>query len=77
MEKGLAYKVEVFYENYCVRCSNDKVLFISKGELYDQLNWINNNYSLYKFIDENVEVSETLTVSYIIYFSYSKFVNIV
>jgi len=50
---------------------------ITKGELYDQLNWIKNNYNLYKFINENVKVSETLTVSYIIYFSYEKFVIIV
>jgi len=77
MEKGLAYKVEVFYDNYCVRCSNNKVLFVTKGELYDQLNWIKNNYSLYKFINENVKLSETLKVIYIIYFSYSKFVIIV
>jgi len=50
---------------------------ISNGEFYDQLEWIKNNYSLYKFINENVKLSETLTVSYIIYFSYGKFVIIV
>jgi len=77
MEKGLAYKVEVFYDNYCLRCSNNKVLFVTKGELYDQLQCIENNYSLYNFINENVKISENLTVSYIIYFSYGKFVIIV
>jgi len=50
---------------------------ITNGELYDQLEWIKNDYSLYTFINENVKVSETLTVSYIIYFSYGKFVIIV
>jgi len=40
MEKGLAYKVECFYDNYCVRVSNDKILFINKGELFDQLETI-------------------------------------
>jgi len=77
MEEGLAYKVECFYDNYCVRCSDNKVLFVTKGELYDQLEWIKNNYQLYKFIDENVKLSETLTVSYIIYFSHGKYVIIV
>jgi len=77
MEKGLAYKVECFYNNYCVRDSNDKMRIITKGELYNQLEWIRNNYNLYKFINENVKISETLTVSYIIYFSYGKFVIIV
>jgi len=50
---------------------------ITKGELYDQLNWIKNNYNLYKFINENVKLSETLPVSYILYFSYGKCVIIV
>jgi len=77
MEKGLAYKVECFYDNYCVRDSNDKMTIITKGELYDILNKIKKDYSLYKFINENVKISETLTVSYIIYFSYGKFVIIV
>jgi len=77
MEEGLAYKVECFYDNYCVRDSNDKVLFISKGDLYNQLEYIKRNYSLYKFIHENVEISEKLTLSYVIYFSYGKFVIIV
>jgi len=77
MEEGLAYKVECFYNNYCVRDSNDKMRIITNGELYDQLEWIKNNYSLYKFINESVKTSETLTVSYIIYFSYGKFVIIV
>jgi len=77
MEEGLAYKVECFYNNYCVRDSNDKMRIITTGELYDQLEWIKNNYSLYKFLEENVKISETLTVSYIIYFSYGKFVIIV
>jgi len=39
---------------------------ITKGELYDQLEWLNNNYNLNKFINENVKLSETLTASYII-----------
>jgi len=43
MEKGLAYKVECFYNNYCVRDSNDKMKIISKGKLYDQLELIKNN----------------------------------
>jgi len=77
MEKGLAYKVECFYNNYCLRDSNDRMTIITKGELYDQLEWIKNNYNLYKFINENVKLSETLTVSYVIYFSYGKFVIIV
>jgi len=77
MEEGLAYKVEYFYNNFCVKDSNDKMKIITKGELYDQLNSVKNNYSLYKFINENVKISETLTVSYIIYFSYGKFVIIV
>jgi len=77
MEEGLAYKVECFYNNYCVRDSNDRMTIVTKGELYDQLEWIKRDYSLYKFINENVKISETLTVSYIIYFSYGKFVIIV
>jgi len=77
MEEGLAYKVECFYNNYCVRDSYDRMKIITNGELYDQLQWIKNNYSLYKFINENVKTSETLTVSYIIYFSYGKYVIIV
>jgi len=72
MEKGLAYKFETFYDNYCVRSSNDKVIFVNKGELYDQLECIKMNYSLYKFINENVKISDELTASYIIYFSYGK-----
>jgi len=77
MEEGLANKVECFYNNYCIRDSNDKIRIITNGELYDQLEWVKNNYSLYKFKNENVKISETLTVSYIIYFSYGKFVIIV
>jgi len=77
MEEGLAYEVECFYDNHCVRDSHDRIKIITNGELYDQLEWIKNNYSLYKFINENVKISETLTVSYIIYFSYGKFVIIV
>jgi len=49
MEKGLAYKVKCFYNNYCVRCSDNKTLFVTKGELYDQLEWVRGNYSLNKF----------------------------
>jgi len=59
MEEGLPYKVEVFYDNYCVRSSDNTVLFITKGELYDQLQCIKINYNLYKFIDGNVQISET------------------
>jgi len=77
MEKGLAYKVETFYDNYCVRVSNDKVIFVNKGELYDQLEKIKINYSLYNFINENVKISDELVASWIIYFSYGKFVIIV
>jgi len=33
MEEGLPYKVEVFYDNYCIRCSNNKVLFVTKGDM--------------------------------------------
>jgi len=77
MEMGLVYKVETFYDNYCVRASNDKVIFVNKGELYDQLEWIKTNYNLYKFINENVRISEELVASYVIYFSYGKFVIIV
>jgi len=77
MEKGLAYKVECFYDNYCVRDSNDKVLFVSKGELYDQLDKIKRDYSLYNFINKDVKISDELVASYVIYFSYEKFVIIV
>jgi len=63
MEKGLAYKVETFYDNYCVRSSNDKVIYVNKGELYDQLEKIKMNYNLYKFINENVKISDELTAS--------------
>jgi len=77
MEEGLAYKVECFYNNYCVRDCHDRMRIITNGELCDQLEWIKNNYRLYKFINENVKISETLTVGYIIYFSYGKFVIIV
>jgi len=77
MEEGLAYKVECFYNNYCVRDSHDRMEIITNGEFYDQLEWIKNNYSLYKCINENVKISETLTVSYNIYFSFGKFVIIV
>jgi len=77
MEEGLAYKVECFYNNYCVRDNHDRIKIITKGEFYDQLEWMKNNFCFYKFINENVKISETLTVSYIIYFSYGKFVIIV
>jgi len=77
MEEGLAYKVECFYDNFCVRDSNVRMKIITKGELFDQLQCMKNNYNLYKFINENVKISETITVSYIIYFSYGKFVIIV
>jgi len=77
MEKGLAYKVGMFYDNYCVRVSNDEVIFVSKGELYDQLEKIKMDYRLYNFINENVRISDELVASYVIYFSYSKFVIIV
>jgi len=77
MEKGLAYKVECFYDNYCVRDSNDMVSFITKGELYDILNKIKKDYSLYRFINKSVRVSEELVLDYVIYFSYGKFVIIV
>jgi len=77
MEEGLAYKVKCFYNNYYVRDSHDRMKIITNGDFYDQLKWVKNNYSLYKFINENVKISETLTVSYIIYFSYGKFVIIV
>jgi len=55
MEKGLAYKVECFYNNFCVRDSNDKMKIITEGELYDQIEWMKINYSWYKFINENVK----------------------
>jgi len=64
MEKGLAYKVECFYDNdnfydnYCVRDSNDKMRIISEGELYNILNTIRRDYSLYKFINKIVKVSD-------------------
>jgi len=77
MEGGLCYTVESFYNNYCVKSTDDKMLFVTKGELYDQLEWIKNNYNLYKFIDENVKLSEELTASNIVYFSYGNFVVIV
>jgi len=77
MERGLAYKVECFYDNYCVRDSNDKISFIRNGELYDQLEYIKRNYSLYRFINKNVRVSDELVLNYVIYFSYGKFVIIV
>jgi len=62
MEKGLAYKVECFYDHYCIRDSNDKISFISKGKLYDQLVYIKINYSLYRFINKNVRVSDELYI---------------
>jgi len=77
MEKGLVYKVETFYDNYCVRASNDKIIFLNKGELYDQLEKIKMSYSLYNSINKNVKISDELIASYIIYFSYGKFVIIV
>jgi len=77
MEKGLAYKVEGFYDNYFVRDSNDRVSFISKGELYDMLDKIKKDYSLYRFINNNVRVSDELVLDHVIYFSYGKFVIIV
>jgi len=77
MEKGLAYKVDCNYDNYCVRVSNDRILFINKGELYDQLSKLKDNYSLYKFINKNVKITDELVASYVIYFSYKKFVIIV
>jgi len=40
MEEGLAYKVECFNNKYCVRDSHDKMKIVTKGELYDQLEWI-------------------------------------
>jgi len=39
---------------------------ITNSDLYDQLEWMENNYSLYTFINENGKISETSTVSYII-----------
>jgi len=76
MEEGLAYKVEAFYNNYYVRSSNDKVLFIINGELYDQSEKIKLGYNLYKFINKDVKTSDELTAKYVIYFSYDKFVII-
>jgi len=76
MKEGLAYKVECFYDNYYVRTSNDKVIVVDKGELYDQLEYIKTNYNLYKFINKNVRISDELVASYVIYFSYGKFVII-
>jgi len=64
MEKGLAYKVEAFYNNYCVRLNNDKIIFVTNGELFDQLEKIKLNYNLYKFIDKDVKISDELTADY-------------
>jgi len=77
MEEGLANKVDCNYDNFCVRVSNDRILFINKGELYDQLNKLRDNYCLYKFKNENVRITDELVASYVIYFSYKKFVIIV
>jgi len=56
MEKGSAYKVECFYDHYCIRDSNDRISFVSLGELYDILNKVKKYYSLYRFINKNVRV---------------------
>jgi len=76
MEKGIAYKVKAFYNNYCVRDSDDKVSFVTKCELYDQLEKIKLGYNLYKFINKDVKISDELIAKYVIYFSYGKFVII-
>jgi len=76
MEKGLAYKVEVFYKYYCARTSNDKVSFLTNGKMYDQLDKIKHNFNLHEFIEENVKISDELTAKHVIYFSYGKFVII-
>jgi len=47
MEEGLAYKVDCNYDNFCVRVSTDKILFVNKGEIYDQVNKIRDDYCLY------------------------------
>jgi len=70
MKKGLAYKVECFHDNYCVRDSNDRMITITKGELYIILNTIKRDYSLHKFINKNVRVSDKLVLYYVIYFNY-------
>jgi len=77
MEKGLAYKVDCFYDNYCIRSSNDKVLFVNNGKLYNQLEKIKLGYNLYKFINKDVKISDELTAKYVIYFSYDKFLIII
>jgi len=77
MEKGLAYKVECFYDNYCVRDSRDRMTIITSGELFNILNTVKRDYSLYKFIEKNVKISDELVLEYVIYFSYGKFVIIV
>jgi len=77
MEEGLAYRVDCNYDNFCVRLSNDKILFINNGKLYDQLNKVRDNYCLYKFINENVKIDDKLVARYVIYFSYKKCVIIV
>jgi len=64
MEKGLAYKVECFYDNYCVRDSNDKVSFVTRGELYDMLDKTKRDYSLYRFINKSVIVNDELVLDY-------------
>jgi len=77
MEKGVAYKVDAFFNNCCVRNSNDKVIFVTNGDLYDQLNKIKLDYSLYTFINKDVRLTDELVADYVIYFSYGKFVIIV
>jgi len=67
----------MFYDNYCVRDSNDRMTIITKGELFDILNIVKRDYSLYKFIEKNVKISDELILEYVIYFSYGKFVIIV
>jgi len=76
MEKGISYKVEAFYDNYCVVDSNDKVRFLTEGNLHDQLEKIKHDYKLYKFINKDVRISDELTAKYVIFFNYGKFVII-
>jgi len=63
MEDSLVYKVECYFGHYCVRVNNGSILFVTEGKLYEQLTKIREAYDLYKFINENVRITDELVAS--------------
>jgi len=64
------YRVDFSYDNCCIRVSNDKILFVNKRKLYDQLKKNRDDNCLYNFFKKDYKVDDELIVKYVIYFSY-------